>query len=176
MKHLLLAILTLLAFQTVNAQYRDEADGKNFFISAGPEIGAPSNTPYNLTLGAAAQAEVKLTNRLGLTLTGEITRYNYKGVFLGSVNQPHPWFIPLKAGLKYYTGPGFYFSGELGSTVHSSTDRDNVIGNMFVYSLGFGFEVPLDKHNDIDIGFAYQNYSKSLYQTTGLKVAYRFGW
>jgi hypothetical protein len=172
MKQFLLAILILLAFQTVNAQYRGEADNKNIFISVGPEVGAPSNTPYNITYGASAQAEVKLMNRLGLTLTGELMAYNYKSsLFAGSSNL-HPALVPLKAGLKYYTGPGFYFSGEMGSTIHSN----NNVGNMLVYSLGFGFELPVNKMSNVDFGFSYQNYSQGQYQTTGLRVAYRIGW
>jgi hypothetical protein len=174
MKKLLLFGLILFAIKTAKAQYRGgEADNKNIFISIGGEIGAPSNTPYNLTYGVSATAEIKLITRLGLTLTGEYTGYNYKNNFFsGSSNQQHPAFVPLKAGLKYYTGPNFYFAGELGSTVQNNTDS----GNLFVYSLGFGFEIPLDKRSDIDIGFLYQNYSAGQYQTTGLRAAYRLGW
>jgi hypothetical protein len=173
MKHFLLSILILLVFQTTKAQYRGEFDSKNIFISAGGEVGAPSNTPYNVSYGAYAQAEVKVINHIGLTLTGEYMGYNFKSSLLaGPNNQQHPSFIPLKAGIKYYAGPNFFFAGEVGSTVQTNTD----IGNMFVYSLGFGFDIPLDKHNDVEVGFSYQNYAQSQYQTTGLKVAYRVGW
>ncbi|MEO6522962.1 MAG: hypothetical protein ABIN91_14870 [Mucilaginibacter sp.] len=173
MKQLLLAALTLFIIQTASAQYREQGNDKKIFISAGGEIGAPSSTPYNFTYGASAQAEVKIINSLGLTLTGEYIAYNYKNtLFMGANTQQHPSFIPLKAGLKYYTGSNFFFAGEIGSTVQSNSG----VSNMLVYSLGFGFNIPVNKFSGIDIGFSYQNYDQSQYQTTGLKVAYRVGW
>ncbi|RKR85263.1 hypothetical protein BDD43_5527 [Mucilaginibacter gracilis] len=173
MKKFLFVCIALFVFKSANAQYRGQTDNKNIFLSLGAEIGIPSNTPYNLTYGAAAQAEIKLMPQLGLTFSGQYTAYNYKSSLLANSDaEKHPSFIPLKAGLKYYTSPNFYFGGELGSTVQSN----NGTGNMFVYALGFGFDVPLDKHSDIEIGFAYQNYSASQYQTTGMRVAYRVGW
>jgi hypothetical protein len=173
MKQLLLAAIILFSIQTVNAQYRDQTDDRKIFISIGGEAGAPSSTPYNFTYGATAQAEVKIISSLGLTLTGEYIAYNYKNtLYMGSNTQQHPSFIPLKAGLKYYSGPSFYFAGELGSTFQSNSD----VSNMLVYSLGFGFNIPVNKFSGVDIGFSYQNYDQSQYQTTGIKVAYRVGW
>jgi hypothetical protein len=172
MKQLLLAIIILIGIQTANAQYRDQSDGKNIFISAGGEIGAPSNTPYNFTYGASATAEVKLINKLGLTLSGQHLTYNFKSTLFSNANTGHPSLTSLKAGLRYYTGPSFFFSGELGSTVQSN----NGVANMLVYSLGFGFEIPVNKFSDVEIAFSYQNYDLSQYQTTGMKVAYRLGW
>lgn len=171
MKQLLLAFAILFTVQAVHAQYRDQPDGKRIFISVGGEIGAPSNTPYNISYGASAQAEVKLIDKLGLTFAGEYIAYHYKSSIF-SAGSGHPSFVPLKAGLRYYTSPNFFFSGELGSTVQSNTD----VGNMLVYSLGFGFEIPVNKISGVEIGFAYQNYDKSQYQTTGMRVVYRLGW
>lgn len=172
MKKLLFAITILLIVQTASAQYHNESDGKNIYISAGGEIGAPSNTPYNFTYGASAQAEVKLLDRIGLTLTGEFIGYKYKNTLFANSNATHPSIIPLKAGIKYYTSPSFFLGGELGSTIQSNT----VFGNMVVYSLGFGFDIPLDKRSDIEVAFSYQNFTQSQYQTTGMKVAYKLGW
>jgi len=171
MKQLLLAALIFFFIQTVNAQYREQGNDKKFFISAGGEVGAPSSTPYNVTYGASAQAEIKLINRLGLTLSGQYIAYNYKSTAFSN-GLGHPSFVPLKAGLKYYTGPNFFFAGELGSTVQSNSG----VSNMLVYSLGFGFDIPVNKMSDVEIGFAYQNYDQSQYQTTGMRVAYRLGW
>lgn len=171
MKKLILSLFILFSLTTAKAQYRDQLFDKRFFLSVGGQVGAPSSTPFNLTYGGAVQAEVKPINRLGVTLAAEYIAYKYKGAIYGTGDQ-HPSFIPLKAGIKYYSSPNFYFAGEIGSTVQSSIGMDN----MLVYSLGFGFAIPLDKHNDIDIGFSYQNYTFGQYQTTDLKVAYRFGW
>jgi len=171
MKYFLLSILILLVFQTTHAQYRgDYETNKKFLISVGGEIGAPSNTPYNISYGGYFSAEAKIINRLGFTLAAEYTGYHYKSSLLLGSTEEHPSFTPLKAGLKYYTGPNFYFAGEAGAALSSN---DN---SMFVYSLGFGFIIPVNKLNDVDVGFAYQNYAQSQYQTTGLKVAYRVGW
>lgn len=173
MKKLLLFAFILFNITIAHAQYRGNANPKKIFLSIDGEVGAPSNTPYNITYGASAQAEIKLINQLGLTLAGEYIGYSYKNtLFANSNSSKHPEFIPLKAGLKYYTGPNFYLAGELGSTIQTNTNA----GNMFVYAIGFGFALPINQLSDIDIGFSYQNYSQNQYQTTGLKVAYRLGW
>lgn len=173
MKQLLLSAIILLAFQTVNAQYHSEFDTKTFFISAGAELGIPSNTPFNISYGGSVQAELKVVKQVGVTLTGGYNIYNYKRDFFGSTATiQHPALMPLKAGLKYYAGPGFYASGELGTTVNSNDNADK----LFVYSLGIGFEIPLNQRNDIDLGFRYESYSERQYAVTGIRVAYRVGW
>jgi hypothetical protein len=173
MKKLLLIALILLVFKTTFAQYRGQFDDKKFFISLGGEIGAPSNTPYNVTYGASAAAEVKVADHIGLTLTGEYAAFNYKSGILYSDNPSyHPYLLPIKAGIKYYTNPGFYFGGELGSTVQTNT----VYGTMFVYSVGFGLEIPVNRISNVDVSFRYEGYGQAQYQTTGMRLAYRLGW
>jgi hypothetical protein len=172
MKYLLIAAIIIFVTHTVKAQYRGEPDNKKFFISLGGEIGAPSNTPFSISYGGSFQAEAKFTDRFAFTLAGEYTGYKYKGAFGVSSNiEQHPSLTPLKAGLRYYTTPGFFFSGEMGTSL-----QNNDINAMLVYSLGFGFEIPVNKLSDVEIGFSYQNYAQSQYQTTGLRAAYRLGW
>lgn len=173
MKHLLPAILILFAATIAKAQYRGEySDNKNIFISLGGEVGAPSNTPYSVSYGGYFGVEAKVINRLSFTLAAEYMGYHNKSSLLLNDAQQHPAFTPLKAGLRYYTNPRFYFAGEAGTALAQSGNT----GSMFVYSLGFGFDIPVNKLSDVDVGFAYQNYAQSQYQTTGLKVAYRLGW
>ena len=173
MKKLFVFLLIFIAVKAAKAQYRNDKESKMIFLSAGPEIGAPSNTPYNLSYGGSATAEAKVMNQLGLTITAGYTNYKYKSSIFGASNiETHPTFVPLKAGVKFYTSPSFYVGGELGSTIQSN----NNIGSLFVYSLGFGFEIPVNPLSDIEVGFRYENYSKTQYQTTALRVAYRIGW
>lgn len=175
MKKLLLLILTIAAFKTATAQSRGNGDIKNFFFSGGFELGVPSNSPFGISYGGSAKAEVRVARPLGITLTGGYNVYNYKGSFLnfsGQSTNLHPAFIPLKAGLKYFVGPGFYSEGELGTALKANYGS----GNMFAYSIGFGFEAPLNTYSDIDIGFRYEGYSQNQYQVTGIRVAYRVGW
>lgn len=169
----LIIIIILFAFKTTFGQYHGEFDDKKVFISVGGELGAPSTTPFNITYGTSATVEIKVIERLGLTFTGEYVAYHYKGG--GLYNSPttqHPSLLPLKGGVKYYTSPGFYIQGELGSSLRSNNGE----GNMLVYTLGFGFEIPVNKISNVDLSFRYENYDQNQYQTTGMRLAYRLGW
>jgi len=175
MKKLFLFALILTAFNTAKAQYRGDDDNQKVFFSAGFELGVPSNSPFGISYGGSAKAEVHVARSLNFTLTGGYDVYSYKGSFLRFSDQQidlHPAFIPLKAGFKYFSGPGFYAEGELGTAIQANYGSDN----MFAYAIGFGFEAPINPHNDIDIGFRYEGYSENQYQVTGIRIAYRVGW
>jgi opacity protein-like surface antigen len=174
MKKLILLASVLLVLNTAKAQYRSN-DNQKFFLSGGFDLGLPSNSPFGVSYGGSLKAEIPIVMPISLTLTGGYDAYSYKGSFLnfsGLQTNLHPAFIPLKAGIKYFTGPGFYAEGELGTAIQANYGSDS----MFAYSVGLGFEVPVDTHSDIDIGFRYEGYSENEYQITAIRVAYRVGW
>lgn len=182
MKKLLLYLFILFVAKSANAQYRVENDNKKVSISAGLELGIPGNTSLAISYGASAKAEVRLIKQLSATLTGGYNVYNYKDVnvyYTGSQvissSQSfiqHPSLIPVKAGLRYYPGSMFYAEGEYGTAFK----MNDTSGNLSVYSIGFGFEVPVSQHSDVDIGFRYEKYSEGMYRLTSIRAAYRLGW
>jgi hypothetical protein len=175
MKKLLIIILTALTFNAAYAQRQGDGDKKSVFLGTGFELGIPSNSPLSIGYGASLKAEVPVAKSIALTLTAAYMQYHYKESFVnltGISPDLNQQFIPLKAGLRYQLGPGFYSEGEVGEALK----LNNGSGGLFDYSVGLGFYVPLNKMSALDIGFRYEAYSENQYRQTALKIAYRVGW
>jgi len=165
----------LATFSAAHAQRRGEDDKQSVFLGAGFELGLPSNSPISVGYGGSLKAEVPFTQSVALSLTAAYMQYNYKDSFISLAGTPqtlHPQFAPLKAGIRYQAGPGFYSEGELGEAIR----LNNGSGGLFDYSIGVGFYVPISRKEAMDIGIRYEAYSETQYRQTALKVAYRFGW
>lgn len=151
-------------------------DKQAAFLGVGFELGLPSNSPISVGYGASLKGEIPFAQSpVALTLTAAYMQYNYKDSFISFVGTPqtlHPQFAPLKAGIRYQAGPGFYSEGELGEAIR----LNNGSGGLFDYSVGIGFFVPIDSKSALDIGIRYEAYSENQYRQTGIKIAYRFGW
>lgn len=175
MKKLIVLILIFTAFSAAYAQRRGGDDKQSVFLGVGFELGLPSNSPISIGYGASLKAEVPFTPSVALTLTAAYMQYNYKDSFISFAGTPqtlHPQFAPLKAGIRYQAGPGFYSEGELGEAIR----LNNGSGGLFDYSVGVGFLLPVDRKSALDIGFRYEAYSETQYRQTAIKIAYRFGW
>ena len=157
------------------AQRRGADEKQSAFLGVGFELGLPSNSPISVGYGASLKGEIPFAQSVVLTLTAAYMQYNYKDSFISFTGMSpviHPQFAPLKAGLRFQPGPGFYSEGELGEAIK----LNNGSGGLFDYAFGLGFFVPVDKKSALDIGFRYEAYSENQYRQTGIKIAYRFGW
>ncbi len=175
MRKLLVLFLLLIAFNVAYAQRGSTDDKKSVFLGAGFELGFPSNSPLSVGYGGSLKAEVPVAKNTALTLTGAYMQYNYSESFTNLTGQTpgfHPQFIPLKAGLRFQLGPGFYSEGEVGEAFK----LNNGSGGLFDYSIGLGFYVPMNKISALDVGFRYEAYSENQYRQTAVKIAYRVRW
>ena len=175
MKKFLLLILIATVFSNTYAQRRGSDEKQSVFLGAGFELGLPSNSPISVGYGGSLKAEVPFAQSVAFTLTAAYMSYNYKDSFISLAGTPqtlHPQFTPVKAGIRFQAGPGFYSEGELGEAIR----LNNGSGGLFDYSIGLGFLVPVDRKSALDIGFRYEAYSETQYRQTAIKVAYRFGW
>jgi hypothetical protein len=175
MKKLTFVILSLIITHTIYAQRQGDGDKKSVFLGAGFELGLPSNSPLSVGYGGSLKLEIPVVQAFAVTLTGGYMSYNYKGSFLNLTDLTtdlHPQFAPLKAGIRYQLGPGFYTEGEMGDAVK----LNNGSGGLFDYSIGLGFYAPLSHTSALDIGFRYEAYSENQYRQTGIRIAYRVGW
>lgn len=144
-------------------------------ISIGPELNIPQRSAYNIGYGVSANIETPLSSKFSGVVTGGYHRYSYKSFAISGYDKPDAdSFIPLKAGVKYYIDPKFYTQGELGTVINKNNDNG---GNLFTYSLGTGFLLPVGdkKSNMIDLGLRFEDWSKNRLQQFAIRVAYRFG-
>ncbi|MDT3403086.1 hypothetical protein [Mucilaginibacter terrae] len=170
--YLLIAVLTLTA-QTIYAQ-----QSITKAISIGPELNIPQRSGYNIGYGASANAEVPVSGKLAVVVTGGYHKFSYKNFAFNGYRKPDAdSFIPLKAGVKYYADTRLYLQGEVGAVLSNANNSGGSNSNLFAYSLGTGFLLPMNgsKSNMIDIGLRFEDWSQNRLQQFAIRVAYRFG-
>jgi hypothetical protein len=164
-------VFTALFLITGMLAHAQTAPTKTF--SVGLELGAPTNSIYNIGFGGSGKVEIPLIAPLSLSITAGYTSFYYKSSLVGSnTSQPPAGFVPLKAGAKFYFGPGIYMEAEGGTAIETNYSKDK----LFAYAVGPGFIIPTGKHTGIDLGFRYENWGGGRLRQTGIRAAYRIGW
>ena len=168
MKRFLFLILLLSSLQ-IMAQ--DEPLKKA--ISLGAELGIPNASVYSIGVGVSGKAEFPVSGKVAITVTAAYSAFFYKSnLFDNSKTFAAAQFIPLKAGAKYYFNPGVYFEGELGTAIETNYLKQD----LFAFSLGPGFLIPVNEKHSVDFGLRYEKWSNHQVQQTAIRFAYRFGW
>ncbi|WP_345948634.1 hypothetical protein ABDD95_17475 [Mucilaginibacter sp. PAMB04274] len=170
-------LLALLLFKCMPAAAQERTN--TMALSIGPELNIAQRSAYNIGYGVSAKFELPVLAKVNLVLTGAYNRFSYKSFLIGSAIKPGAdSYIPLKGGFKYYLDPRFYTELELGTIIANNTSTNfNGSGNLFTYSLGTGFLIPVgsSKSNLLDLGLRYEDWSKNRLQQFAIRAAYRFG-
>ena len=165
-----LTIFSLLLLVVLSAK----AQRSNIVI--GPEINLPSGNSTNQSavgFGGYLKAELGLSEKFSITGSGGLTSFLGKR-FMGQRASTLS-YLPIKAGLKYYTESNFYFEGQLGATL--PFNRTGKTG--FAWSPGAGtFLKSRNSNNQLDIGLRYEGWSGLNSNTTfsffSLRAGYAF--
>lgn len=172
MKKLILLFLALGTFTLAHAQQF----ARNGF-SIGPEVNFPSQSVYNIGYGASAQADIFISGKFALGLSGGYTKLHYKGSIISTFGSQKPSeFVPLKAGIIYGAGSGLYLEGDLGDVLETSTNINGSKRSLFAFSVGPSSLVRLTDKQSVDIGVRYEQWSEHTLKQIALRVAYRIGW
>jgi hypothetical protein len=160
-------VILICWFVFVKAQ--DEPLKKAFSIGA--ELGIPNVSVYNIGLTVSGKGELPVSDKLAITVTAAYSTFFYKSnLFTSSKTLTAARFIPLKAGVKYYVNQGIYFEGELGTAIETNYLKQD----LFAFSLGPGFLIPIDEKHSVDFGLRYEKWSQHQVQQTAIRFAYRF--
>ena len=168
-----IVIIFIAGFTVSHARAQERATKA---ISAGLELNIPQRSAFNVGYGVSEKLELPVTSAVSVVLAGGINQFHYKSFRIGNAaNRGNDTFIPLKAGIKYFLDPRFYTEGELGTVIDHNKEYSQ---NLFAYSFGTGFLLPLNgsKSNMIDIGLRFEDWSKNRAQQFAIRVAYRFAW
>jgi hypothetical protein len=169
-KYCLLLVMLLTKILPLVAQNRAASS-----FSVGAELNIPQRSAYNFGYGASGKLEIPVASAISLNITSGYHRFGYKSFAISGYSKPDAdSFVPLKGGVKYYIDERFYTEGELGTVFNNNTQN---AGNLFTYSLGTGFLLPLgeNKSNMLDIGLRFEDWSKNRLQQFAIRVAYRLG-
>ncbi len=161
-----LIVFTLVALCT-SAGY-----AQGFKFSAGVELalatGNFSNT-HSFGIGATAQAEVHLQDKLYGTAYGGFLTYNGKSAGAG-IKYKGQSIIPIRVGVKYFLTEGIYGGLQAGLGF-----LNNGAGTAFSYSPQIGYEFKTKSDKSIDATFKYDAYSKNgTLGSFGFRLAYIF--
>ncbi|MES2418063.1 MAG: hypothetical protein V4541_07720 [Bacteroidota bacterium] len=141
----------LLSFSAIKAQHNN--------IVIGPEINLPSGNSTNVSgfgMGAYLKGEIGLSEKFSLTANGGVSSFLGKKIY-GPRTQTLS-YLPLKAGLKYYTDNNFYLEGQLGASFGFNGSEKTAL----VWSPGIGSFIRSKKsNNQLDLGLRYEGWTSS---------------
>lgn len=151
-------------------------------IGVAAEVNFPSGNSSNASavgLGINLKAEFGLSDKFSLTANGSIS--NFFGRRFFGAKSPSRSYVPLKAGLKYYTDENFYLEGQVGATL--PLDQNGKTG--FAWSPGIGTYIKTNgSANKFDVGLRYEGWTTSsmvnskklsTFNFIGIRIGYVFG-
>ena len=154
---------------------------QQFNVGIAPELSLPTGSSANRsTVGAGmgVKVEVIVAERFGLTTNLGYNLFISKRYF-GKRAQNLSAF-PLKLGLKYYTKPKFYFEGQAGSALNTSTGNKS----SFVWAVGMGSYADISRNagHRLNFGLRYESWAdpsvtvvkKSSFDFVSVKLIYEW--
>ena len=174
MKRLLLAItllgvtaLSSFAQSSSPASSSPKAAAKfSIGLEGGLPVGDASNA-YNAVIGGSVKYELPTAPNAFFTISAGYNAFLLKGELKGLGIPSTAGFIPLKAGIKYYSEGGFFLEGQLG--IVFSTESGG--GHAFVYAPGIGYSFS----GGFEAGVRYEGWSNGgTTSQVGLRLAVRF--
>jgi len=171
----LIASLTFIAlFFNNNARAQTTPAGK-LNLSFGLETGLPTRDVKNeviFTLGATAQLQYGLTDKLAATFTIGAYLFAPKISPYNGYREPGFGLIPVKAGLKYFILQNIYVAGEAG--IGREVTKAGFAGGQtkFLWTPGIGYA-----NKRWDFGIRYESLTSNYvnYGLVSARVAYGFG-
>jgi len=176
MKKLLLTLaaafgiaLSGLAQTTAPTTTASPASGGSKF-SIGVEGGLPVgdvSDGYSTVIGGSIKYEAPTSSRTYFTLSAGYNAFLLKSEFKGIGIPSSSGFVPVKAGLKYYSEGNFFIEGQLG--IVFSTESGG--GHAFIYSPGIGYSF----NGGFEAGVRYEAWvNDGTVGQMSLRLAYRF--
>lgn len=142
-------------------------------IVVGPELNFPSGNASNISgvgAGVSLRGELGLSSQFSLSASGSVLGFLGKR-YLGP-RTPTLYYVPIKAGLKYYTSNDFYLEGQLGASFPLNGNTKPV----FIWSPGVGTTFKIRNHrNLIDIGLRYEGWLNVNLLTKNITKSTTFG-
>lgn len=163
------SLILILFFATITLK----VNAQQATIGLGPEVSFPSGNSSNISaigLGGFVKAELDVSEKFAVTAQGSLTSFLGKRFF--GAKTPTVTYIPVKAGLKYYTSPEFYFEGQMGAVM----PLNGKTATSFALSPGLGAYInKKGADHKIDVGLRYESWTKSKFNFITFRVGYLFG-
>ena len=175
MKKLLLTLaiaggITLSGFAQSTTTTTSAPSNSGGKFSIGAEAGLPVgdiSEVYSVVIGGSIKYELPVAKQTYFTISAGYNAFLLKSEFkeLGISSTAN--FIPIKAGIKYYSSENFFLEGQLGAVFNTEQGG----GHAFVWAPGIGYTFA----GGFEAGFRYEGWTNgSTTGQLGLRLAYRF--
>ncbi len=155
----------------VKAQTTSTTTESPWRLGIGLEAGIPTGGAHdisNFELGGTARLQYNTSSHFAVTLTSGY--YNMFGKTMESSDQKFQslGIVPVKAGIKAFFAPTWYFGAEAGAGFETQSNGDTKL----IVSPALGYA-----DNTWDVGVRYENFSGNgaSFGLAGLRIAYSFG-
>lgn len=153
--------------QTAQSVSPSNGGGK---FSIGVDAGLPTGDAHQLfssVVGGSIKYELPTAKNTFLTLSGGYQAYLIKSEFKSPGEKSSFGFVPLKAGIKYYSSDGFFLEAQAGISISTESGGSTA----FAYSPGIGYTFK----GGFELGARYEAWTKdgTVGQAT-LRLAFRF--
>ena len=168
--------LALLVCSTTFAQ-KGKSPSFSIGVEAGLPVGKDLKEGWNFGIGGSAKVGIPLFEGGDVTLSAGYISFLGKSESFGGVTVKNKALstIPLKAGLRFMLGQGFYGEPQLGYTIAKVSGLSGNL-NGFTYAAGIGYMA-----SQVDIGVRYEAWSKTENNVTanpsfiGLRLGFNLG-
>lgn len=146
--------------------------GNSNKFSIGVDLGIPVGDAakvYVLGAGVSFNYDLALSDNLSAVASAGYTAMIVKDELTGLGYQSVFKYIPLKAGLKFYFGDGYYAEAQAGGTIFAESGGG---GMQFAYAPALGYKFS----DNVDIAVRYEVWTKGGSNVTqaALRLAYSF--
>jgi hypothetical protein len=154
--------------QTTTSSPASEGGKFSIGFDGGIPIGDASDV-YTFIVGGSIKYELPTVTNTFFTLSAGYNSWLVKGELKDMGFPSTSNFIPLKAGIKYYPGDGFFLEGAAGIVFATESG----VGSSFTYAPGLGYTFK----GGLEAAVRFESWPKkddATLSQIGLRVAYRF--
>jgi len=173
MKKILLALTvlagtTLAGFAQQTAASSKANEGGKFSI--GIDAALPTGDAgdfYSAGFGGSIKYEVPTAKNTFFTISGGYESFLYKSIYKVPGYSSSDSFVPLKAGIKYYSDGGFFLEAQAGISIYTGNNSFT----SFAYSPGIGYSF----NGGLEVGARYEAWVKDgTFGQAAVRLAFRF--
>ncbi|WP_207495545.1 outer membrane beta-barrel protein [Aridibaculum aurantiacum] len=166
----ILACMTVAAALFTTASY---AQVGQTTLGVGLDVGVPTgdfNNTQKIGIGGTADFGYNVGTGTALTLT--VGYISFSGDEVGTFKYPAVNTIPIKAGVRYFVGPGLYLEPQLGYTSISTPNSNTSGTGGFTYAAKAGYRIS----NSLDLSARYEGISRNNANLNflGFRLGYNF--
>lgn len=167
---LVVALISAAAVSSLAQTTTSSAGNEGGKFSIGADAALPTGNAsqvYSAGFGGSVKYEAPTAKNTFFTLSAGYESFLYKSEFKMSGFPSSDSFVPIKAGIKYYSDAGFFLEAQAGISIYTGTDGFT----SFAYSPGIGYSFK----GGLEAAVRYEAWVKDgTFGQAAFRLAFRF--